>query len=193
MKLKKSKGKNMIITISGKPGSGKSTLADSIAKILHMKRYSVGGFRRQQAKKRGMTLEEYNKLGEKEAFTDKDADEWQKEIGKKEDNFIIDGRLSYHFISHSIKIFLDVSPEVGSERIRAANREGELMKSKKEALKMWQTRYKSDIERYKKYYNLYPYDKKNYDFVLDTSNLKIEEATDKVLDFLKIQKNSKHL
>lgn len=44
----------MIITISGYPGSGKSTIADIIAKKLKLKRYSVGNFRRELAKKRGI-------------------------------------------------------------------------------------------------------------------------------------------
>jgi len=175
----------MIITISGKPGSGKNTIADILAKRLKLKRYSVGDFRRAMAKKRGMTLAEYNKLGEKSICTDKDADDWQTEIGNKENNFIIDGRLSYHFIPNSIKIFLNVSPKEGSKRIMLENREEEKMKDKKEAIKMWHERMKSDIKRYKKYYNLDPYDAKQYDLVLDTSKFNIKQVSEKVLDFVK--------
>ncbi|MBS3090463.1 cytidylate kinase family protein [Candidatus Pacearchaeota archaeon] len=175
----------MIITISGMPGSGKNTVADILAKKLKLKRYSVGNYRRGMAKKHGMTLQELNKLGEKQGFTDKEADEWQKRIGKKQGNFIIDGRLSWHFISNSIKIFLDVKPEIGAKRIMLDNRQEETAKTNRQAIKMWKTRVASDIKRYKKYYNLNPYSKKNYDFVLDTSSLNIKEAAGKVLEFIK--------
>jgi len=175
----------MIVTISGTPGSGKNTIADLVAKELGLKRHSVGGFRRQMAKDMGITLEELNKLGEKQDFTDKKADDWQVEIGKKEDNFIIDGRLSYHFIPNSMKIFLDVKPEVGAKRIMSDKRPEEQMATEKQAVKMWNKRLNSDAVRYKKYYNLNPNDKKQYDFVLDTSDLTIQEVVDKVKEFIK--------
>lgn len=178
----------MIITISGKPGSGKSSVADILAKKLKLKRYSAGNYRREMARKRGMSLAEFNKLGETKDFTDKEADKWQEELGKKEDNFIIDGRLSYHFIPNSIKIFLDVKPETGARRIRLDNRKDEKFKTDKQALKFWQERYKSDIKRYKKYYNLNPYDKKQYDFILDTSKLTINDTADKILKFIETVK-----
>jgi cytidylate kinase len=174
----------MIITISGKPGSGKSTIANLLAKELKLKRYSVGDFRRNMAKKMGLTLHQLNKLGEKKEFTDRYADNWQVEIGKKEDNFIIDGRLSYHFIPNSIKIFFDVSPEVGSKRIMGDNGEEEKMGDGKMAVESWHKRVESDIKRYKKYYHLNPYDLKNYDCVLDTSKLTIEEVLKKIKDII---------
>ena len=60
----------MIITISGKPGSGKSTIAKILAEKLKLKHYSAGDFRREKAKKLCLSLEEFNKLGEKKDFTD---------------------------------------------------------------------------------------------------------------------------
>jgi len=184
----------MIITISGTPGSGKSTIAEILAKELKIKRYSVGDFRREMAKKLGITLNQLNELGEKKDFTDKDADDWQVEIGKEEDNFIIDGRLSYHFIPNSIKIFLDVSPEVGSKRIMEdtkENRKTEVVRDEKLALKAWHQRTESDIKRYKRYYNLNPYDKKQYDLFLDTSDLAIKEVVEKIKDFIKNKQEKK--
>ena len=88
----------MIITINGTPGSGKSTVAKFLAKKLKLRHYSMCDLRRKMALEKGMTIDELNKIGEKEAWTDKDADNCQKKLGKKEDNFIIDGRLSWFFI-----------------------------------------------------------------------------------------------
>lgn len=178
----------MKIVISGMHGSGKDTIADLLAKKLKLKHYSVGGFRRKMAEERGMTLSEFNKLGEKEFFTDKEADDWQTNIGKNEDNFIIDGRISFHFIPDSIKIFLKVSPEEGAKRIMNANREGEKMANTKQAIEMWNERMISDTARYKKYYNLNPFEEKYYDFVLDTTNIPIKEVLKKVLNFIETKK-----
>jgi len=170
------------------PGAGKDTIAQIIAKKFKLKQYSVGGFRRKMAEERGMTLAEFNKLGETQDFTDKQADAWQKKIGETEDNFIIDGRTSFYFIPDSIKIFLAVSPEQGAARILSAKRENEKVKDKKEAIKMWHQRMDSDTKRYKNLYNFNPFDKKYYDFYLDTSNLSIEEVFAKVYDFIKSKK-----
>lgn len=178
----------MIITVSGTPGSGKNTIADILAQKLKLKRHSVGNFRRQMAKEMNITLEELNKLGEKQDFTDKKADEWQIEIGKKQDNFIIDGRLSYHFIPSSIKIFLDVQPKIGAKRIMNDKRPEEKMATEKEAIMMWKKRFDSDAKRYKQYYNLNPNDKDQYDFVLDTSDLTISQVVEKVLEFIRSTK-----
>lgn len=179
----------MIITISGKPGSGKNTVADKLAEELKLKRYSVGDFRRELAKKRKMTINELNELGEKEEFTDKEADKWQKNLNKEED-FIIDGRLSYHFITNSLKIFLDVSPEIGAKRIFEANRDEETFLNLDESIKYWYKRINSDIKRYKIYYNLDPYDFGNFDFILDTSNIDANQVTEKVLEYIKKNLNS---
>jgi len=175
----------MKITISGMNGSGKSTVADIIAKKLNLKRYSTGDFRREIARKKNFSLAELNKLGEKEDWTDKQADKWQEDLGKDEDNFIIDSRLGFHFIPNSIRIFLKVNPEIGAKRIMKENRKEENFKDLKEAIKFWHERINSDILRYKRYYNIDPYELSNYEFILDTSSLTIEEVTNKVLDFIK--------
>ena len=77
----------MIISISGTPGAGKSTVAPMLADKLGYKRYYMGGLRREAARKRGLTIEEYNKLGETDPSTDLEVDRYQEELGKKENNF----------------------------------------------------------------------------------------------------------
>src|SRR3989338_515710 len=107
----------MIITISGLPGSGKSTIGKMLAEKLGYRFYSIGDLRGKMAMDRGMTIEEFNALGEKEAWTDKEADEYQVALAKREDNFIIDGRVSFYFIPQSFKIFLTVDPDVAAARV----------------------------------------------------------------------------
>ncbi|MFC1691785.1 (d)CMP kinase [Nanoarchaeota archaeon] len=171
----------MIITISGTAGSGKSTIAKMLCEKLELKHYSIGDLRRKMAEERGMDIYEFNKLGEKEAFTDKEADDYQTELGKKEDGFVIDGRLSFHFIPHSKKIFLDADLKTRAERIMKDSREKESFDSVESAMAKLEEREESDKKRYKQYYDLDPFDKSLYDIVIDTSKLTPEQIVDEIL------------
>ena len=82
----------MIISLSGAGGAGKSTMAKKLANVLGWPHYYMGGLRREAAAKKGITLAEYNKLGEMNPLTDQEVDLFQQELGEKKDNFI-SGRL----------------------------------------------------------------------------------------------------
>lgn len=181
----------MIITLSGAAGSGKSTIAQKLADKLTWPRYYIGGIRREMAKKRGMTLADYNKLGESDSSTDTEPDEYQKNLGLVEDNFIIEGRTSWHFIPHSLKIYLDVSLEEGARRIFLSlqksndRNEGDNLQSIEAVKNSISERAKSDSLRYQKYYNIDVNDKKHYDLYFDTTEFTQEEVFEVVLDFVK--------
>jgi len=175
----------MIISFSGNAGSGKSTLAKKIAKELNWPRYYIGGLRRAKARERGMTLAEYNKLGEVDSSTDKEVDEDQKELGKKEDNFIIEGRTSWYFIPHSLKIYIHVDPKEGARRIfndlkETERNEDSNLNSVEDVIESNRRREESDNKRYLEYYNINAYDKDNYDFIIDTTKLSPDQAYEKL-------------
>lgn len=180
----------MIISISGFHGSGKSTVAKKLAKKLSWPRYYMGGLRREAALKRGLTLAEYNKLGETDPSTDLEVDLFQKKLGETEDNFIIEGRTSWHFIPHSLKIYIDVSLEEGANRIfkqlqKENNRnEDKDLKTLEDVIESLKKRHKSDTLRYKKYFNIDVHDKNNYDYIIDTTNLSIEEVFNNIYSFV---------
>ncbi|MCX6715149.1 MAG: cytidylate kinase family protein [Candidatus Uhrbacteria bacterium] len=170
----------MIITITGLPGSGKTTVVKQLSQILGVPWYSVGNLRGKMAEERGMTIDEFNALGETEAFTDKEVDDYQAKLGASAESFVIDGRLSWHFIPNSFKVFLDVDPDIGAQRIYSASQKGERDDEKAytsvdEVKHHIHERVASDVRRYKKYYGIDFLDKSNYDLVLDTTNLTIEE------------------
>ncbi|MBW2991937.1 cytidylate kinase family protein [Candidatus Woesearchaeota archaeon] len=177
----------MIITICGDNGSGKNTVGLILSEKLGMKLYCIGDIRREMAKKRGITLEEYNKLGETDSSTDLEVDSFQHDLGMKEDNFIIIGRTSFHFIPNSKKIYLAVNPETGAERIfkDEKHRETEPYKDLDEAKKKLEERRQSDIRRYRKYYDIDVYDRSHYDLVIDTSDLTPEQVAEKIIKFIK--------
>lgn len=177
----------MIISIGGNQGSGKSTLAKQLAETLGWPRYYIGGLRREAAAKRGMTLAEFNKLGEIDPSNDIEIDEYQKKLGETEDNFIIEGRTSWHFIPHSLKFFIDVSDEVGAKRIFAAHRTGEdsSMSTYEEVLASVKKRKASDKKRYLEFFGLDTYNPKNYDYVIDTTNMTIDEVFNQVYGIIR--------
>ena len=173
----------MIITISGKAGSGKSTVAKGIAKKLNLKHYSIGGIMRQLAKEKNLSLNELSKLAEKDKTIDLTLD--KKQIGLRDKNdFVIDGRLSFHFIPFSKKIFIKVDEEEGGKRIFKAKRQTEQHESVEQAIKKIRDRRNSELKRYKKYYNVDYTDMKQFDFIIDSTSISAEEVKNKIKEYL---------
>lgn len=181
----------MIITIGGSPGSGKSTLAKRLSTALGYRRYYMGQLFRDAARDNGMTLHEFGKYCETHPEMDRKVDAYQATLGKRFKNFVIEGRTSYHFIPHSVKIYLYVTPREGATRIFT-----ELKRNKKErnevqtvttvsALERAVVRRKlSEKRRYRKWFGIDPFLKSNYDLFLDTSKLTKEQVYRRVTDFL---------
>lgn len=176
------------------PGSGKSTVAKELSIALKMKRYYMGGIRREIAKRKGITLAELNKMAETDPTTDKEVDEYQLELAKTEDNIIIEGRTSFFFIPNSLKLFIDVDFDEGCRRIfdelqdpeKAAGRNEGDVKTFEELKRSLVERMNSDKKRYKKYYDIdNVYDKGHFDIVIDTTGHTIEQSKHKVLEAVK--------
>jgi CMP/dCMP kinase len=73
---------------------------------------------REMALERGISLIELGREAETDGgVIDQTLDERQKNLGIHEDNFIIDGRLAFHFIPHAVKIFLQVDSHESARRI----------------------------------------------------------------------------
>lgn len=187
----------MIITIGGKPGSGKSTLAKMLAAALGYAHYDMGSMRREMARKKGMTLQEFNILGEKETWTDEEVDQYQKRLGQEQDNLVVEGRMSFFFIPHSLKVFIDVDLRTGAQRVfmelqkSTARNEDTNLKSVQAVFESHRKRIESDSARYQKYYHTNVYDTQHYDYVLDTSDLNIQQAFDALNSFV-AQKLKQH-
>lgn len=180
----------MIITISGLPGSGKSTVAQMLAKKLKLKYYSMGEIRRRMAVERGMSLEEFNALGERQAFTDVDVDRWQRKLGQTGDNMIIEGRTSFHFIPQSVKVFLDVDMAEAARRIFHDPKHLRRFEFKRvlanpsAVARALRRRVKSDTKRYQKYYGINIFLRQHYDLWIDSTKKRPQDVADVILSFL---------
>lgn len=176
----------MRITISGTPGSGKSSIAQFLAEKLGLKRYYIGQIFRDLARRKGVTTQELSELGKTDPSIDKEVDDHQLRL-KDEDDWIIEGRPSFHLLPDSIKVFIKVDPKVGAERIfgdskdRNEGRYPDIETCKRETA----NRLLADQERYKKYYGIDVFDQDNYDIVIDTTNLSIEESKEETLQAIR--------
>ena len=178
----------MIITISGMPGSGKSTIGKKLVEKYKLEYFNMGRMQRDIAKKRGLTPLQLNKLEETDPSIDKEVDDYQKKLGKK-DNILVDSRIGWHFIPNSIKIFLKVDLKEAVKRIIKHGRDDEKYKDEREAEKSTKERLESEKKRYKEYYNIKDFtDRNNYDLYLDTTDLTLEEVFSKVVKFLESKK-----
>ena len=181
----------MIITISGPPGSGKDTTAEHISKKLNIPIISMGNLKREFAKEKSMTIEEFNTwCDENPKEGDYAFDEYQRKYGLDNNHFIMVSRLGWHFIPHSKKIYVDVSLEEGARRIfeqkQISNARNEhLVESVEEQIKLNEERIRTDADRYQRIYGINPFKHEHYDVVVDSTKLTIQEKVEKILELIK--------
>lgn len=178
----------MIITLTGKPCSGKGTLAKVLKDKYNFKVYSVGEIFKEEAKKRGLSSEEFNKLLLSDPKYDNFLDERTAELGKKwkNENVVFDSRLAWHFIPHSFKVFLDLDEDEMAKRLVNSDREGkEKYTDIEEAKRTVIERFNAENVRYQKFYGIDNLDMSNYDLVLSSKNKTPEELADIVYSVYK--------
>lgn len=179
----------MIISITGGPGTGKTSVGKELAKRLGYRFYSVGDLRGKMALERGLTINELNKAGEADASTDIPIDDYQRELGKKEDNFVIEGRLSWHFIPHSFKVLLTCDLNEAARRIYEARKHAPEERkdeppyaSIEEAKQAIEERIASDVRRYQKYYHIDYRDPAHFDLVVETAPIHGSDAVTDIVE-----------
>ncbi|MGB5910387.1 MAG: cytidylate kinase family protein [Promethearchaeia archaeon] len=175
----------MILSISGFHGTGKSTIGKLIAESLGITYYSTGEAFRELAKEKEMTLAEFTEFVENHPNVDLELDEKIIEIAKK-DNIVIDSQLSGFLLKDiaDFKIHLVCPIDIRVKRMAARDQTSYKTKLKETAL-----REKSELERFKKLYNIDLNNIKEvnetFDLIIDTENLTIEEVLKLILLKLK--------
>lgn len=170
----------MIITISGKLGSGKSTVARMLSDELGYRCISAGAMMRDLAQKRGLTIVEFNQLCAKDKSIDLEMDEYIVQLGKTEENIIVDSRLAFFFIPHSFKIKLSISDKKAAERIFCDTTRTTEKKyaSLKELENDIVERRKLEVNRFNELYGVNIEDEKLFDCVIDTGDLTPHEIVE---------------
>ncbi|MET1124726.1 MAG: (d)CMP kinase [Archaeoglobaceae archaeon] len=173
----------MRVAISGPPGSGTTTAAKLLAERFNLKLVSAGEIFRKLAEQRGMTLEEFGKYAEQNPEVDILIDKTQKEIAEREDDIVVEGRLSGYFVRNAdLRVYLYADAEVRYERI--ARREKKSLEAARE-----ETRRREEVERkrYRKFYGVDPEDLRIYDLAINSAKFEPEEIVEIVARALELR------
>jgi CMP/dCMP kinase len=175
----------LIITISGKPGSGKSTVAKVLAARLGLDHFSAGDFMREMAAERHQTVLELSRDAEDDPGVDLEIDQRTAHLGGERDGFVMDSRLAWYFIPHSLKVFLDVDIAEAARRIFSAKRVTEVENVDVETtMHSTLARQASESTRYHRYYGIDYLDPAHYDLVVDTTGLLADAVVDSIVEYL---------
>ncbi len=164
------------ITISGHPGSGTSTLVKGICKSKGWSSLNGGDIFRQEAKNRGLSLSEFEKICSEDPIVDKSLDEiLQKHIADPNGYEVLESRLcgwwAYKMDIDCLRIWLHASEE--ARAMRVVNREGLTIE---EATSNNKERTEVDKIRFEEMYGLNPEDETPYTHIIDASNMNAEEV-----------------
>jgi predicted cytidylate kinase len=172
----------MIITISGFAGSGKTTVAKGLAEKLKYKYLSAGALFREEARKNGLSLEQFLEYAEKNPRVDRELDRKILELAKQ-GNIILEGRLVGWLVHQqglpSIRVWLETSLETRAKRLM--RREN---KSLEEIIEGLQKRESSDWQRFWDLYTINLNDLSVYSLIIDTNHLTPSEIISRILQKL---------
>ena len=177
----------MIITLGGKAWSGKGTVSKILAQQLHYEIISIGSLKRKLAEEMGLSISEFNILGEKpenQKEFDLKYEEYQKNL-PLESAIILESRLGFLCQPKAFKVFLDIRDEVASERIRKDQRTTDNFESPEQALEVTKKRNADDRNRFLSLYNVDLRDDENYDLKIDTSDKTPKEVAQLIIDTFK--------
>lgn len=132
-----------------------------------------------------MTILELSRVAEEDETIDREIDERSARLAGSGRSFVMDARLGWHFVPGSVKVFLDVRPEVAAARVYGAGRHGERENVDFDAtIAAISERTESERERYQNYYGIDYLDLSQYDLVVDTSELTPAEVVEAIRDHL---------
>jgi cytidylate kinase len=176
--------KNTIITIAGSPGSGKSSTAKGVAKRLGYEHFSSGDLCRKIASDRGLSIEEFNFAAEKRKELDFEVDTLLRSMGQEKHDLVIDSRTAFHWMPGAFKVYLELDPKIGAARvfaqIKSNGRVSQMGSSVDEVYEITEKRMRSEHKRFRDLYGIDIEDRGNYDLVVDTGALSLDEAIEKV-------------
>ncbi|MHA1147026.1 MAG: (d)CMP kinase [Promethearchaeota archaeon] len=175
----------MILAISGLHGTGKSSVGRRLAEELNIDFYSIGQAFRDLAREKGFSLEEFTSYVEKHPEIDNELDDRIINLAKK-GNIIIDSQLSGFLLKNiaDFRILLTAPIETRVKRMTLRDES-----SIEEKIKETKFREKSELERFKKLYNIDIGNndtiKNIFNIIINTENLSIEQVVKKVLNIIK--------
>ena len=181
-----------IISITGDLASGQSTVSKMLAEDLGYYLYRNGAYFRELAIENGMSVTEFGEYVQKHPEIDMKIERSATEYAKDHDNIVIDAKMGWYAVPESFKVYLKVDIDIAAKRAFAdPNRKRSdslptLEAQKADMIK----RTQNDLSRYYHLYNVHRDDMSNYDFILDTGNLRPEEVLERIKEEYIKWKNS---
>lgn len=172
------------ITISGHPGSGTSTLVRGICESKDWSSLNGGDIFRQEAKNRGLSLSEFEKICSEDETVDKSLDEILKShILDTDGHEVLESRLcgwwAYNLDVDCIRLWLQSSEEARAQRVVAREN-----LSLDEAMASNKKRTAVDKVRFGQMYGINPEDETPYTHIIDASELNAQQVLDMALEIL---------
>jgi predicted cytidylate kinase len=166
------------IAISGELGSGKTSVAAELAARLGFPVVSTGSLQREIARSLEMSTLEANLHAETDWSIDDRIDGMTVRVAREATAPIVfDSRMAWHFVPGALKVRLTVDPYVAAARVvgrgpAAAEHYG----SVEEAFRAILDRSASEGRRFRTIYGADISRLANFDLVLDTSEIGVEQA-----------------
>lgn len=176
--------KKHIITLSGDLGSGKGAVSTAISEEIGYEIYRNGEYARKLARDLGMDITQFNIYVADHPEIDQQIEKSAAEYAKEHDKLVVDARLGWYAVPESFKVYLKVDVDVAAKRAfydekrKTSEKFDTIEEQKQDMIK----RFNLENERYFNVYGIHKEDLNNYDFVVDTSNLSIEEVKNAILD-----------
>ncbi len=132
------------------------------------------------------------RVAETDPSIDAEIDARTVSLGATGESFVIDSRMAWHFIPDSVKVFLGVRTDVAAARIY-----GSLRQTERENVDLAATtaalveRTRSEADRYLRYYGIDYLDTGQYDIVIDTSQIPVEDVVQRLLDGVEAVRNGR--
>lgn len=175
--------KRKIISLAGELASGKGAVSKVLMEKLNYGVYRNGEYFRKLAKEMKMDVTTFNEYVSEHPEIDIQIEKSATQYSKTHDEFIIDARLGWYAVPESFKVYLTV--DIDEAARRAFNDEkrkqtesfATLEEQKQDLIK----RYDLENARYFSLYGVHKEDLNNYDFVLDTTKITPEEATEEII------------
>ena len=163
------------ISVSGHPGSGTSTLVKGLMSYFNWTALNGGDIFRQEAKRRGMSLQQFGELCKHDLEVDRELDRLLKQQMSEGSAHIVESRLAgwwaYRLEIPCVRLWLEVDE---NERARRVVAREEI--SIEQALEDNRLRASIDGERFMELYQILPEQREPYTTVLDATHLGADEV-----------------
>lgn len=167
----------LVIAISGPPGSGKSTLASAIARRLGLRYHSTGAIFRRIAAEKGVSVEELDRIAEKDPSIDLAIDNKAKEEAMR-GNVVVEGHIATWMVKDYADLLVYVTAPIETRAKRVAARDGI---SIEEARRRIEIREESMRRRFKNLYSIDISDLSIHDIIINTERIDVDTMVKIVL------------